>query len=357
MFYNNMIRTNITSNCLHAFDNYEEMGIMSLKIKNVFVTGGGGKIGSALLPELVKAGYSVRALRFEEEINCEGVTEILDGDLRDSSLASRALEDMDAVIHLANCKENRDLFLQTNIAGTFYLLDEVKNCGHIQQFIQAGSDARVGIYYYPRPFPIDETFPHAGYPGYYPLSKVLEETMCEQMRIQYDLPITVLRFSWVHGQDDILAHATLRAPHFGVPVWSDYVENEEQKYFIKHGIDAACEMDHIDGTPGMRHIVGLPDVVQGIMLSLGNQAAIGKAFALAAPAPFSYDVLAQYISDNLSIPIVKFRVPEFHDFRHSIAFARSVLGYNPQYDIFRIVDDAIDFRKTNKKRIETKYIG
>ena len=74
MFYNNMIRTNITSNCLHAFDNYEEMGIMSLKIKNVFVTGGGGKIGSALLPELVKAGYSVRALRFEEEINCEGVT-------------------------------------------------------------------------------------------------------------------------------------------------------------------------------------------------------------------------------------------------------------------------------------------
>ena len=330
---------------------------MSLSIKNIFVTGGGGKVGSALLPELVKAGYNVRALRFEEEIQCDGVKEIVDGDLRDATLAHRVLEDMDAVIHLANCKENRELFLQTNIAGTFYLLDEAKNCGHIQQFVQAGSDARAGIYYHPRPFPIDETFPHAGYPGYYPFSKVLEETMCEQMRIQYNVPITVLRFSWVHGQDDILAHATLKKPNFGVPVWADYAETPEQKYFIENGLDAACEMDHPDGTPGMRHIVGLQDVVQGIMLSIGNQAAIGKAFALAAPAPFTYDVLAKYISEKLDIPVLKFAVPEFHDFRHSIAFARSVLGYDPQWDIFRIVDDAIAFRKANKQRKETKYIG
>lgn len=328
-----------------------------LSIKNIFVTGGGGKVGKALLPELVKAGYNVRALRFEEEIDCPGVKEIMDGDLRDKTLASRALQDMDGVIHLANCKENRDLFLETNVAGTFYLLDESKNCGHIQQFIQAGSDARAGIYYYPRPFPIDETFPHAGYPGYYPLSKILEETMCEQMRIQYGLPITVLRFSWVHGQDDILAHATLKGPRFGVPIWEDYAETREQKRFLAEGLDAACQMDHVDGAPGMRHIVGLPDVVQSIMLSIGNQAAVGKAFAIAAPAPFTYDVLANYISEKLDIPVLKFRVPEFHDFRHDISFSRSVLGYNPTYDIFKIVDDAIAFRKEGKERMETKYIG
>lgn len=330
---------------------------MGLRIRNVFVTGGGGKVGRALLPELVRAGYHVRALQFEEKIDCAGVAEIIEGDLRDPALARRALEDMDAVIHLANCKENRELFLQTNIAGTFYLLDEARNCGHIQQFVQAGSDARAGIYYHPRPFPLDETFPHAGYPGYYPLSKVLEETMCEQMRIQYGMPITVLRFSWVHGQDDILAHATLRGPQFGVPIWSDHAETAEQKHFVENGLDAACEMDHMDGTPGMRHIVGLQDVVQGIMLSLGNQAAIGHAFALAAPAPFAYDVLANYISEKLDIPVLKFRVPEFHDFRHNIAFARSVLGYDPQWDIFRIVDDAVAFRKEGKQRRETKYIG
>jgi nucleoside-diphosphate-sugar epimerase len=247
--------------------------------------------------------------------------------------------------------------LETNVAGTFYLLDETKNCGHIRQFIQAGSDARAGIYYYPRPFPIDETFPHAGYPGYYPLSKVLEETLCEQMRIQYNIPITVLRFSWVHGQDDILAHATLKGPQFGVPVWKDYAVTEDQKRFISRGLDAACQMDHPDGTPGMRHIVGLPDVVQGIMLSIGNKAAIGKAFAIAAPAPFTYDVLAGYISKKLDIPVLRFQIPEFNDFRHSLAFSRSVLGYNPNYDIFKIVDVAVAFRQAGKKRVETVYIG
>ena len=329
----------------------------ALTVKNVFVTGGGGKVGSALLPELVDAGYKIRALRYEEEIDCPGITEIMDGDLRDKTLAKRALKDMDAVIHLANCKENRDLFLETNVAGTFYLLDEARSCGHIQQFVQAGSDARAGIYYNPRPFPIDENFPHAGYPGYYPLSKILEETLCEQMRYQYNLPVTVLRFSWVHGQDDILAHATLKGPNFGVPVWKDYAVTPEQKRYFESGEDAACEMTHIDGTPGMRHIVGLPDVVQAIMLSIGNRAAIGKAFAIAAPSPFTYDVLANYLSRRLDIPVLSFKVPEYHDFRHDISLARSVLGYRPTYDIFKIADDAIAFREAGKKRLETKYIG
>ncbi|MDR2376992.1 MAG: NAD(P)-dependent oxidoreductase [Treponema sp.] len=328
-----------------------------LPIKNVFVTGAGGKVGSALLPELVKAGYKVRALRYDEVIDCPGVAEIVDGDLRDKTLPARALRDMDAVIHLANCKENRELFLETNVGGTFRLLDEVKNNGHIQQFIQAGSDARAGIYYFPRPFPIDENFPHSGYPGYYPLSKVLEETICEQMRVQYNLPITVLRFSWVHGQDDILAHATLKGPQFGVPVWKEIAVTEEQKHFAAQGLDAACRMDHPDGTPGMRHIVGLPDVVQAVMLSLGNKAAIGKAFPIAGPAPFTYDILSEYISKKLDIPVLRFQVPEFHDFRHSIVFTRSVLGWEPVYDIFKIVDDAVAFRKAGKRRVETKYPG
>ncbi|MDR1156341.1 MAG: NAD(P)-dependent oxidoreductase [Bacteroidales bacterium] len=327
-----------------------------LVIKNIFITGGSGKVGSAVIPELMKAGYKVRALRFDNEETPE-VTEIMDGDLRDKTLAKRALKDMDAVIHLGNCKENRELFLESNVSGTFYLIDEAKNCGHIQQFIQAGSDARAGIYYYPRPFPIDENFPHAGYPGYYPLSKVLEETICEQMRIQYGIPITVLRFSWVHGQDDILAHATLKGPQWGVPIWKEIAETPEQKRFVAEGLDAACRMDHVDGTPGMRHIVGLPDVVQAVMRAIGNKAAIGKAFAIAAPSPFTYDVLSEYISKKLDIPVLRFSVPEFNDFRHDISFARSVLGYAPTYDIFKIVDEAVAFRKAGKKRIDTKYIG
>ena len=120
-----------------------------MEIKNIFVTGASGKIGRLLLPQLVSGGYHIRALEFEEPVECKDV-EIIKGDVRDTGLARKALQDMDAVIHLASCKENRDLFIETNIRGTFSLLDEAKNCGHIKQFIQAGSDARAGIFYYPK---------------------------------------------------------------------------------------------------------------------------------------------------------------------------------------------------------------
>jgi len=329
-----------------------------MKIKNVFLTGGSGKIGRALLPELVKAGYHIRALKFEEE-NIESLknVEIMPGDLRDSGLAKKALKDMDAVIHLANCKENRELFMDTNVKGTFFLLDEAKNCGHIRQFVQAGSDARVGIYYYPHPFPIDETIPHQAYPGYYAFSKVLEETMCEQYIIQYKLPITALRFSWVHDEDDILAHLTLKEPNFGVPVWKDLAKTAKQKEFFRKKLDGVAKMVHPGGKPGIRHIVGIKDVVQGIMLSIGNQAAIGQAFAITGPSAFSYGTAAEYAAKKLNLPVVEFECREFNDFQHSIAKARSMLGYDPKYDIMKIIDDAVAFRQAGKKRTPTKYIG
>ncbi|MBU4200766.1 MAG: NAD(P)-dependent oxidoreductase [Verrucomicrobia bacterium] len=328
-----------------------------LRIKNIFITGGSGKIGRALLPELVKAGYRIRALEFDEKVKYSKSVEVMSGDLRDVRLAEKALQDMDAVIHLANCKENRELFLDTNIKGTFYLLDESKKCGHLKQFIQAGSDARVGIFYYPHPFPIDETMPHQAYPGYYAFSKVLEETMCEQYVIQYKLPVTVLRFSWVHDEDDILAHLTLKVPNFGVPVWKELAKTQKQKEYFRKKADGVACLVHPGGQPGIRHIVGIKDVVQGIMLSIGNQAAIGQAFSITGPAPFSYGVAAEYAAKILHLPVVLFTCDYFHDLAHSIVKARSILGYNPLYDITRIIDDAVAFRQAGKKRTPTKYIG
>ena len=330
-----------------------------MKVKNVLLTGAGGKIGQALLPELTKAGYAVRALEYSDGLRVEPAenVEVVTGDLRDPSLAGKLIEDMDVVIHMANVKENKELFLDTNIKGTFHLLDACKETGHVKQFIQAGSDARAGIYYYPQPIPIDENHRHSGYPGYYPLSKVLEEVMCEQFQIMYRTPITILRFSWVHDEDDILAHVTLAEPNLGVPVWPDWATNAEQKAYFEEGKDGVACLVHADGSAGKRHIVGIKDVVQSVMLAIGNQTAVGEAFNVSGPAPFAYDALADYVAEKLDLPVVRFEVGEFHDFCIDMAKSRSVLGFNPEYDIFRIVDDAIQFRKDGKTRTECLYPG
>lgn len=327
-----------------------------MKIRNVLITGASGKVGRNVIPELVAVGYQVRAVRFEEPVECGGV-EVVDGDVRDPGFAKRALQDMDAVIHLANCKERREVFMDTNIKGTFYLLDEATNCGHVKQFIQAGSDARAGIFYYPHPFPIDEAYPHSAYPGYYAFSKVLEEVMCEQYMIQYRLPITILRFSWVHDEDDFLCHITLKGPDFGVPVWSELAKSAEQRSYFKDNADGVAKLVHPGGKPGIRHIVGIRDVVSSILLALGNAGAIGHAFTIAGPSPFSYGYAADYVSERLSLSVVEFEHASFHDFAHNISKARSLLGYNPQWDITKIIDSAIEFRKSGKTRTPTKYVG
>jgi len=170
-----------------------------MRIKNVLVTGASGKIGRNLAPALVAKGYRVRAVQFHTPITYEGV-EVIKGSVSDRDFARSALEDMDAVCHLATSKEDRDGFLDVSVRGTFNLLDESRECGHIKQFILASGDASVGIFFYPHPYPIDEQTPLAAYPGYYAFSKVLEETMCAQYIIQYSLPTTILRFSWIQDE-------------------------------------------------------------------------------------------------------------------------------------------------------------
>ena len=67
--------------------------------------------------------------------------------------------------------------------------------------------------------------------------------------------------------------------------------------------------------------------------------------------------MADYVSEKMDIPVVEFVNPEFHNFRINLSKSRAVPGYKPEYDIFKIVDEAAAFRKAGKKRTDTKYIG
>lgn len=327
-----------------------------MRIERVLVTGASGKIGRSLLPALVAAGYSVRAVEFRTPIACEGV-EVAKGSVADRDFVTSALDGVDAVIHLATSKEDPAGFLDVSVRGTFSLLDASRTCGHMKQFILAGGDAAVGIFFYSHPYPIDETAPLAAYPGYYAFSKVLEETMTNQYAIQYGLPVTILRFSWIHDEDDILAYMTLAEPNFGGPPWEELAATDEQKEHFAKGSDGIGCLLHPGGTPYKRHIVGIRDVAQSFLLALGNERATGETFNVAAPSAFNYDVLSEYIAKKLDLPVVEFTLDGFHDFEIDITKARSVLGYRAEHDVFQIVDDAIAFRQSGRSRSKVKYFG
>ena len=78
------------------------MCFMNLKIKNILITGGSGKVGRAVIPQLLKAGYKLRATQLPDEpVDINGI-ETVTGTLSDEQMVEKAIEGMDAVIHLAN---------------------------------------------------------------------------------------------------------------------------------------------------------------------------------------------------------------------------------------------------------------
>lgn len=326
-----------------------------MKIRKVLVTGASGKIGRSLVPALQRAGVAVRALEFKTPVSFPDV-EIVRGTVCDPQGLRAAVSGVDAVIHLASSKEDRESFFDVSVRGTFEVLDACKQVG-VDQVILAGGDAAVGILFNPHPYPIDEQEPLRAYPGYYAFSKVMEETMANQYRLQYGLPVTILRFSWIHGEDDILAHATLAEPQFGYPVWRELASSPEQRAALDSGRDAAACLRHPDGSSYKRHVVSIHDVVQAFERALGNPDALGETFNIAAPSAFRYEVLARYIGGKLGVPVVDFELAGCHDFAIDIGKARSVLGYQPQWDIFRMVDEAVEFRRSGKKRYESPYSG
>jgi len=328
---------------------------MGNDIKRILVTGASGKLGRHMIPSLLKAGYDVRATRFQTPVNFEGV-EVVAGSISDVDFVKHAVDGVDAICHLATSKEDKDGFFDTSVRGTFNLLDAARDAG-TKQFLLAGGDAAIGIFFYPHEAPLNENAPLKAYPGYYAFSKVLEETMVNQYAVQYGLPTTILRASWIQAEDDILAYMTFNEPNFGGPEWKELAETPEQEKYFETGVNGVGKLRHPNGAPYIRHLVGVRDVVQAFGLALGNPKAMAQTFNIAAPKAFSYDVLAGYISKKLNIPIVDFTLDGFYDFEIDISKARSILGYQPEQDYFVMVDEAIKFRKKGLERSATKYSG
>jgi UDP-glucose 4-epimerase len=329
---------------------------MSHCIQRVFVTGASGKLGAPLCEALVRAGYQVRALCHRYSVGVAGVEET-QGDVADADLIEDLVSRCDAVIHLATCKEDREALIKVSVQGTFNLLDAAMRTKAPRRVILASGDAVNGIYFHAQPVPIREDMPLAAYPGYYPLSKALEEAMFQQYFHQAGVPTVCLRMSWIHAEDDILNHLTVAGECFGIPVWKDLMSDQQRAVYAA-GRDAAVALRHPDGRPARRHIVAVEDCVQSFLLALERDGIEGQTFMIAMTDPFDYVNAAHYASQRLGIDVLELVDPVGQDFCIDTAKARYVLGYQPQYDIRGLIDRAVEFRQSGgQRRQHSGYTG
>jgi len=216
---------------------------------NILITGGAGFIGSHTTDALIQAGHRVRILdNLHSTIHPHGKpsylhpqAEFIIGDVRDKQTWVKALDDMDAVYHLAAYQDyltDFSTFFHVNATSTallYEILVENRKFSRVKKVIVAASQAVMGEGQYKCPAcfrqngqyvypsirlesqlsrgawnhlcpscnqelqwtPSDETVIHPC--NQYALSKHSQEQIAIQLGKRYHIPSVVMRYSIVQG--------------------------------------------------------------------------------------------------------------------------------------------------------------
>ena len=194
----------------------EELGLNHSfwRDRPTFVTGGTGLVGSWLVRRLVQSGAEVVCLvrdwvpqsELVRSRQIEQVT-VVRGDIRDRDLLERTLGEyeIDTVIHLAAqtivtiANRNPVSTFETNIGGTWNLLEACRRSPAIRQVVVASSDKAYGDQ---ENLPYDESTPLQGQHPY-DVSKSAADLIAHTYAVSFDLPVVITRCGNFYGGGDL----------------------------------------------------------------------------------------------------------------------------------------------------------
>ena len=178
------------------------------------VTGATGLVGSWLVRSLVEQGASVVCLVRDWIPESELVrgrlidrVKVVRGDIQDSALVERTLGEyeIDAVFHLAAqtivgvATRNPVSTFETNIAGTWVLLEACRRSPSVKQIVVASSDKAYGAQ---EILPYDEGMPLQG-TSPYDVSKSCADLIAYAYHATYKLPVVITRCGNFYGGGDL----------------------------------------------------------------------------------------------------------------------------------------------------------
>ncbi len=313
----------------------------------LLITGATGKVGQEFLRRFLEAerfrDWSVVALCHNRELAPHPRVRSVRGSLSDPDYIGQAMAGVTHVLHMAAVKESPELAIDVSIKGMFWMLEHFRKSDTAEQFILIGGDCSVGHIFHQYEGPITESAPRRAYPGCYALTKVLEEEMLNQFQIQYGINGCCLRAPWIMEKDDFRYALKFDDTQFGGPAWTDYMPRGQADKYAAEGV--VPMMLDIDDTPLLRNFVHVSDLVDAILIALDNPAASQQLFNIAMTEPVNYADVAKYLKDTQGLGSVPVSTPHFSN-KLDNSKARQVLGWEPQYDLHRLIDEAWAYQRT-----------
>ncbi len=306
------------------------------------VTGGTGLVGGWLVRRLVEAGADVVCVMRDwvpqSELVSSGLIErikVVRGDVRDQALLERVLgeAEVDTVIHLAAqtivgiANRNPVSTFETNIAGTWALLEASRRSPVVKQIVLASSDKAYGDQEH---LPYDEKTPLQGaHP--YDVSKSCADLIAHAYAVTYGLPLAITRCGNFYGGGDLnwnrIVPGTIRSVLRGQPP------------IIRSDGQSVREYFYVD------------DGAAAFML-LAEQLAVrpelrGEAFNFANETRLTVVQLVEKILGLMGSDFIpEVRNEASHEIRHQVlsaSKARHLLGWEPLYDLDAGLTSTIDW--------------
>jgi CDP-glucose 4,6-dehydratase len=307
-----------------------------------FVTGGTGLVGAWLVRRLVEAGAEVVCLVRDWVPQSEMVrsrlierVKVVRGDIRDRETLERTLGEyeIDTVIHLAAqtivtiANRNPISTFETNIAGTWNLLEACRRSPKVKQIVVASSDKAYGDQ---EILPYDEKTPLQGQHPY-DVSKSAADLVAHTYAQSYQLPVAITRCGNFYGGGDMnwnrIIPGTIRSIVRGQrPVIRSDGQYIRDYFYVEDGAAAYMLLaEQLAARPELR----------------------GEAFNFSNEIQVTVSEIVEKILELMHSPLEpEIRNEVSNEIRHqylSAAKARQLLGWKPLYTLDEALAKTIDW--------------
>jgi UDP-glucose 4-epimerase len=243
----------------------------------VLVTGGAGFIGTHLCRALIQSGRRVRVLDLKDPAQVIQGVDYQKGDVRDAQAVKKAVQNVNAVYHLAAiasvplCQEQPYESTQTNLASTALVMENLKPG---TRFVFAGSSAVYGDTGKAGES-LSEVRSIENLASFYAAQKFGSETLIQQFQKSHGISSVIFRFFNVYGpgQDP-------KSPYTGViTAFSEAIKAGRPLRLNGGGVQTRDFISVHDVVSGLIQAVEAPDSAcdaQPINLGTGQSVTIRK---------------------------------------------------------------------------------